>query len=133
MRSNFIIQFKFFPAMKNNNIIQDKSFTFALKIIELYKDLRFTKKEYILSRQLLKSGTSIGANDEEAIGGFSTKDFGAKLNIAYKEARETRYWLRLLVKSDFINQRNFNIIINDCDQIIKILTSILISLKKHST
>jgi len=82
MRSNFIIQFRFIPAMKNNNIIQDKSFNFALKIIELYKDLRFTKKEYILSRQLPRSGTSIGANVEEAIGGFSRKDFGAKLNIA---------------------------------------------------
>ena len=80
--------------MKRQNIVQDKSFDFALRIIELYKNL-ISKKEYILSKQLLKSGTSIGANVEEALAGISKKDFIAKIAISSKEARETRYWLRL--------------------------------------
>jgi four helix bundle protein len=117
--------------MKTSNIIQEKSFDFALQIIELYKDLRFNQKEFVLSKQILRSGTSIGANVEEAIGGFSKRDFGYKLNIAYKESRETRYWLRLLFKSLFINQNDFNLLIADCDQIIRILTSILLTLKKN--
>jgi len=116
--------------MKKTNFIQEKSFDFALHIIELYKDLRFNQKEFVLSRQILRSGTSIGANVEEAIGGFSKRDFGAKLNIAYKESRETRYWLRLLYKSLFVNQRDFSLLSNDCDQIIRILTSILLTLKQ---
>ncbi len=80
------------------NLIQDKSFDFALLIIELYKVLT-ERKEYILSKQLLRSGTSIGANIEEAIAGQSQKDFLSKINISLKEARETRYWLRLLERS----------------------------------
>ena len=79
-----------------NNVIKEKSYLFALKIIELYKYLCFKKKEYVLSKQILKSGTSIGANIEESIGGQSQRDFFAKMNIAYKEARETHYWLRLI-------------------------------------
>ncbi len=77
-------------------MIKEKSYLFALKIIELYKYLCFKKKEYVLSKQILKSGTSIGANIEESIGGQSQRDFFAKMNIAYKEARETHYWLRLI-------------------------------------
>ena len=77
------------------NIIQQKSYLFAIKIIELYKHLIGTKKEFVLSRQLLRSGTSIGANIEEALGGQSKKDFISKISIAYKEARETKYWLSL--------------------------------------
>ncbi len=78
------------------NIIQQKSFLSAIKIIELYKYLVKVKKEFILSKQLLRSGTSIGANIEEASGDHSKKDFASKLSTAYKEARETRYWLSLL-------------------------------------
>lgn len=78
------------------NIIKDKSFAFAIEIINVYKYLSSENKEYVLSKQLLKSGTSIGANVEEAIGGVSKRDFIAKLGIAYKESRETMYWLRLL-------------------------------------
>jgi len=117
--------------MKQSNIIQEKSFDFALQIIELYKDLRFNQQEFVLSKQILRSGTSIGANVEEAIGGFTRKDFGAKLNIAYKESRETRYWLRLLFKSQFITDKEFNPLLNENNQIIKILTSILLSLKQN--
>ena len=83
------------------NIIQQKSFTFAVKIIELYKYLVEVKKEYILSKQLLRSGTSIGANIEEALGGQSKKDFISKLSIAYKETRETKYWLSLLKETKY--------------------------------
>lgn len=93
--------------MKDSNIIVAKSFQFALKIIELYKDLRFKQKEFILSGQILKSGTSIGANIEEAIGGISRKDFAAKISIAYKEARETRCWLKLMIMSELIDMHGY--------------------------
>lgn len=81
--------------MKKDNILADKSFKFAVKIVDLYNRLREEKKDYILSKQVVRCGTSIGANVEEAIGGLSEKDFVAKLGIAYKESRETIYWLRL--------------------------------------
>jgi len=79
------------------NIIQDKSYQFAIKIVNTCKLLQATQKEFVLSNQLLRSGTSIGANIEEAIGGQSRKDFYAKLTISYKEARESKYWIRLLI------------------------------------
>jgi four helix bundle protein len=82
--------------MKSDNIIQHKSFAFAIRIVNLYKYLTSEKKEFVLSKQLLRSGTSIGANIEESIGGQSEKDFLSKLSIAYKEARESIYWLKLL-------------------------------------
>ncbi len=88
--------------MKKDNIIQEKSYDFAVKIVKLYKRLSQEKKEFVLSKQLLRSGTSIGANIEEAIGGQSRKDFYAKLTIAYKEARETHYWIRLLKDTSFL-------------------------------
>ncbi len=87
--------------MKKDNIIQTKSYNFAVRIIKLYKHLSQEKKEFVLSKQLLRSGTSTGANIEEAIGGQSRKDFFAKLTIAYKEARESHYWIRLLKDTDF--------------------------------
>ncbi len=82
------------------NIIQQKSFVFAIRIINLYKHLTVQKKEYVLSKQILRSGTSIGANIEESIGGRSDKEFLFKLEIAYKEARETVYWLKLLKETN---------------------------------
>ena len=84
------------------NIILDKSYSFAQRIVNLYLYLKKEKKEFELAKQILKSGTSIGANVEEAIGGFSRKDFSAKFGIAYKEARETKYWLRLLHDTNII-------------------------------
>jgi len=89
--------------MKKDNIIQKKSYDFAVRIVKLYKYLVDNEKEFVLSKQLLRCGTSIGANVEEAIGGQSKKNFYAKLTIAYKEARETHYWIRLLADTDFIN------------------------------
>jgi len=108
-----------------DNVILLKTFQFAVRIIKLYKYLVEEKKEFVLSKQLLKAGTSIGANIEEAIGGYSKKDFSAKLGIAYKEARETHYWLRLLKETDYITETEFQSLITDCEEILKILYSIM--------
>ncbi len=106
------------------NIVQKKSYEFALEIIVLYKFLISEKKEYILSKQLLRSGTSIGANIEEAIGSHSKKDFLSKITIAYKESRETRYWIRLLKESDYINDLQFNNILLLLEEILKLIGAI---------
>lgn len=90
------------------NIILEKSFSFAIRIVRLYLYLKKEKNEYELSKQILRSGTSIGANVEEAVGGQSRKDFSSKLGIAYREARETKYWLRLLKETDFIDESYSN-------------------------
>ena len=109
--------------MERENIIQDKSFDFALSIIELYKNL-INEKEFILSKQLLKSGTSIGANVEEALAGISKKDFIAKMAISSKEARETRYWLRLYQASKLVDL-DYAGYLNEIEEIISILTAIV--------
>lgn len=111
------------------NVVQEKSYAFALRIVKLYRWLCDEKNEYVLSKQLLRSGTSIGANVEEAIGGQSEKDFAAKLMIAYKEARETHYWLRLMRDSELIDQPTFESIINDCEELLKLLGSITKTMK----
>ena len=111
------------------NIVQQKSFQFAIRIINLYKYLINEKKEYILSKQLLRSGTSIGANIEESIGGQSEKDFLSKLSISYKEARETIYWLKLLKETEYITNIEFESIHNEAEEICKILAKIIITLK----
>ena len=115
--------------MKKNNIIQDKSFAFAIRIVKLYKYLVEERKEFILSKQLLKAGTSIGANMEEAIGGQSRKDFISKISIAYKEARETIYWVKLLKATEYIQVKEADSIMNDAEELCKILSSILVSSK----
>ena len=109
--------------MTRENIIPDKSFNFALKIIGLYENL-ISEKEYILSKQLLKSGTSIGANVEEALAGISKKDFTAKMAISSKEARETRYWLRLYQASKLVDL-DYSDYLNEIEEIISILTAIV--------
>jgi len=106
------------------NIIQKKSYNFALKIIELYRKL-VKGNEYILSKQLLRSGTSIGANVEEAQAGQSRADFVSKISIASKEARETNYWLRLLRDSKTLDEADVKSLLSESDAIIKILTSIV--------
>lgn len=111
------------------NIIQEKSFCFALRIIKLYKYLKDNKNEYVLSKQLLRSGTSIGANIEESIGGQSKNDFVSKISVAYKEARETLYWLKLLKASNYLNQKQSESLINDCEEIIRIITKIQKTMK----
>ncbi len=109
--------------MKKENIILERSFDFALSIITLYQQL-VSNKEYVLSKQLLRSGTSIGANIEEATAAISKRDFIAKMSIASKEARETRYWLLLLQKSQIV-KFYFTAYINEINQIINILTAIV--------
>jgi len=116
--------------LKNDNIILEKSFQFPLRIIKLFNYLRSKKIEKELCTQLLKSGTSIGANIEEAIGGSSRKDFIHKLEIAYREARETRYWLRLLKESGLLEIKLADSLINDCEELLKILSAIINSSKK---
>ena len=115
---------------EKENIIVQKSYSFALEIIELYKFL-IEKKEYVLSKQILRSGTSIGTNIHEAVGGQSKKDFIHKLGIAVKEARETLYWLNLLKDSAYISSDEFNRLSNSCDEIIKILNSIILTTKER--
>lgn len=108
-----------------SNLIQEKSFEFAIKIVNLYKLLKFEKKEYVLSKQILRSGTSVGANIEEGIGGQSKKDFIATLQISLKEARETHYWLRLLIATDYLNTEESEEMVKECKELINILTAIL--------
>ena len=107
-----------------DNVIVEKSKAFALRIIKLYKYLVDEKREYVLSKQVLKSGTSIGANVKEAIRGQSKPDFYAKMNIALKETSETEYWLELLYESKYIDKQSFDSIYRDCKEILKILTAI---------
>ena len=111
--------------MKDNNVVEEKSFDFAVRIVKLYKYLTTEKQEYVMSKQVLRSGTSIGANVKEALRGQSRADFRAKMNIALKEASETEYWLELLHESDYISEEQFQSIIADNIEIIKILTSIV--------
>lgn len=110
--------------MKRNNIIQEKSFAFAVEIVELCQHLVNDKKQYDIGRQLLRSGTSIGANVEEAIGGQSKRDFFAKLTISYKEARETHYWLRLLMKTKIIEEQRGKPLLKSCEELLRIIGSI---------
>ncbi|WP_459480265.1 four helix bundle protein [Clostridium saccharoperbutylacetonicum] len=107
-----------------NSIVKDKSFNFSLNIINTYKYLKITKYEYVLSKQLLRSGTSIGANVKEALRGESRRDFISKMNIALKEAEETEYWLELLMMSDYLDCNTDKSILEDCKELCKILTSI---------
>ena len=117
--------------MKTDNVIVNKSKAFAIRIIRLYKYLCTEKKEFVLSKQLLRSGTSIGANVKEAIRGQSKDDFAHKMNISLKEASETEYWLELLFETDYITEQQFNSIIADCTELIKILTTIIKSSRRE--
>ena len=111
------------------NIVQQKSYEFAKSIIFLYRELK-TKKEHEIGSQILRSGTSIGANIEEAIGGHSERDFLSKITISYKEARETKYWLRLLRDTNIINYETADQYIEKCEELLRILGSIQKSVKK---
>lgn len=112
------------------NIIKDKTYQFALKIIHHYQKMR-QQKEFVLSKQLLRSGTSIGANVEEATAAQSRKDFISKMAISSKEARETNYWLRLLRDSKLCGNIDFTDLIRESEEIIKILTSIVKTTQKR--
>ena len=115
--------------MKENNVIVEKSYAFAIRVVNCYKYLYTEKKEFVLFKQLLRSGTSIGANVEEAVGGQSRKDFFAKLSIAYKETRETNYWLRILRDTQFIDNKVAKSLLSDNDELLKLIGSILKTMK----
>ena len=113
-----------------NPIVQNKSFDFSVRIVNLCKYLQSEHKDYILSKQLLRSGTSIGANISESQQAQSRPDFINKLNIALKEACETDYWLRLLHKTDFLTDEQFLSIFSDCQELERLLTSIIKTTKE---
>lgn len=113
------------------SIVNEKSYNFALEIIKLYKYLINEKREYVLSKQLLRSGTSIGANIEEAYYAQSKKDFISKMSISLKESAETKYWLKLLRDSETLDEEHINNLIFDCEEIIKILTTIINTAKRN--
>ena len=112
------------------NVVEEKSFLFAIRIVRLYQYLHSKKKEFVLSKQLLRSGTSIGANVAEAQQAQSRADFLSKINIALKEAAETEYWLRLLRATDYMAEKEFRSIYDDCEQVKKLLVSIVKSTKE---
>ena len=119
--------------MKKDNIVQQKSYAFALRIVRLYPIICNREKEYVLSKQLLRSGTSIGANIEEAIVGQSKKDFYSKLTIAYKEAREAKYWLRLLADANYLKEEEKDSLINDVEELLRIIGSIQKTLNQNKS
>ena len=114
-----------------DNIVEYKSFRFAVRIVKLYKHLSDVKKEYVLSKQLLRSGTSIGANIAESQQAQSRADFLSKLNIALKEATETKYWLRLLKETEYLSAAEFDSIYPNCVEIEKLLVTIVKSTKNN--
>ena len=106
------------------NVIEEKSFAFAVRIVNLYKYLTSEQKEFVMSKQLLRSGTSIGANVSEAQRAQSKADFVSKINISLKEANETDYWLRLIFETEYIDRNQYESLIADLDELIRILVSI---------
>jgi four helix bundle protein len=117
---------------KKDNVVREKSYSFALRIIGLYKHLATERKEFVLSKQLLRSGTSVGANVREAVNAESTADFIHKLAIAQKECDETCYWIELLRDSEYISEPEFKSIWSDATELLKIIRSIILSTKTNS-
>ena len=115
--------------MKNQNIIVEKSLNFAIRIVNLYKYLCSEKQEFVMSKQMLRSGTSIGANVKEGTYGQSKADFTAKMSIALKETVETGYWLELLHRTEYLTDEQYKSIVADYEEIAKLLTSIVKSSK----
>ncbi len=113
------------------NVIKEKSFTFALRIVKLYKYLTTEGKEYVLSKQILRSGTAIGALVREAEHAESKADFIHKMSIALKEANETEYWIELLFQSDYINSASYKSIHADSQELLKLITAIVKSAKQN--
>ena len=116
-----------------DSVTLDKSKDFAIRIVKLYKYLREDKREYVMSKQLLRCGTSIGANLTEALYGISRKDFLAKVSISLKECAETKYWLELLNRTGYLNDNEFKSIFDDCTELIKLLASTVITTRKNDS
>ena len=117
--------------MKEQNVVVAKSYAFAVRVVKVHKYLSKEKHEFVLGKQLLRSGTSIGANVEEAVGGHSRKDFAAKMNIAYKEARESHYWIRLLTDTDYLPPEHSVSLLREAEELQKILGSILKTVREQ--
>ena len=118
-------------SVSANSVILDKSLSFAARIVKLHKYLVKEKKETVISKQIIRSGTSIGANANEAVYGVSKADFIAKLQISLKETAETEYWLRLLVLSEYISEKEGESLLNDCLEIKRILVATLNTAKSN--
>ena len=114
------------------SIVRNKSYVFALRIIKAYRYLSDEQREFVLSKQVLRSGTSVGALVKEAEHAQSRADFVNKMNVALKEANETEYWLMLLKDSEYIDEKSFNSIHQDCSELIKLLASIVKTTKNSS-
>jgi len=114
-----------------NSIVDNKSFCFAIRIVKLYRFLCDEKREFVLSKQLLRCGTSIGANVREALQAQGKKDFLSKINIALKEANESLYWIELLYATDYINDKQKESIFVDCNEIVSLLVSIVKTTKRN--
>ena len=117
--------------MKTDNVIEVKSKGLAIRIVKLCRHLQDEKREFVLSKQLLRSGTSIGANVKEALKGQSKADFISKMNIALKEASETEYWLEILNETEYLTDAEFNKIYSDNKEVLKILMSIVKTSRKE--
>ncbi len=118
-------------GLQRDNVVMEKSLSFAVRIVRLYQHLSEGKREYVLSKQLLRCGTSVGANIREAVGGQSRGDFIAKLHISLKEIYECEYWLELLHRTNFLTQKEYESIAADCVELAKLLTRIIKSCKRN--
>ena len=117
--------------MREGNIVAEKSMEFAVRVVKLYSHLCEEKREYVMSKQLLRSGTGIGANVREAIYAQSRKDFVNKMSIALKEASETEYWLELLSKTSYLTSEQYQSLQDDCGELAKMLTAIVRNTKEQ--
>ena len=117
--------------MKQDNLVLEKSMDFAVRVVKLYQYLSEEKKEFVMSKQLLRSGTSVGANIHEAKYAQSRKDFAAKMSISLKEISETKYWLELLAKTDYLTKEQYESIEIDCTELIKLLTAIVKTMRQE--
>jgi four helix bundle protein len=118
--------------MERENLVKDKSFLFAVSAIKLARFLQREQNEYVISKQFLRSATSVGANVEEAMGGESERDFVHKLRIAYKESREAHYWLRLMIASETVPMERIGDLILEAESLIRILGKIISTTKSKS-
>ncbi len=117
--------------MTRKNVVQEKSFAFALRIVKLSRHLQLDRRELILSGQFIRSGTSIGANIEEAIAAQSKRDFLAKMSIAMKEARESHYWLRIVCESGLANSPEVTTLLQECRELMNLLSSITLTTRQN--
>ena len=115
-----------------DNVMLDKSFAFAVRVVKAYRYLTEEKRAFVMAKQFLRNGTAIGANCEESVGGQSKADFISKISIAYKEARETKYWIRLLKATEYFDDKQADSLLDDLEEILKIIGKIQISTKNNS-